>query len=57
MPAEPHIRSPFTERLAPQSLTAAQSTSDASIGLAGIGGFEEGEFEGDSSTEEVAAVG
>jgi hypothetical protein len=31
---------------------AAQSTSDASIGPAGIGGFEEGEFEGDSPTEE-----
>jgi hypothetical protein len=34
---------------------AAQSTSDASIGPADIGGFEEGEFEGDSPTEEVAA--
>ena len=34
---------------------AAQSTSDAAIGPADIGGFEEGEFEGDSPTEEVAA--
>jgi hypothetical protein len=34
---------------------AAQSTSDASIGPADIVGFEEGEFEGDSPTEEVAA--
>ena len=34
---------------------AAQSTSDASIGPADVGGFEEGEFKGDSPTEEVAA--